>query len=43
MRLLACLADDNWNVCHVAARVLAGGIIAEKFGLPAGEIDPVYP
>ena len=26
-----------------AAKVLGAGIVAEKFGLPAGEIEVVYP
>jgi hypothetical protein len=39
--LLARLED--WDVASAAAKVLGAGIIAEKFGLPAGEIDAVYP
>ena len=39
--LLARLEDRDFS--SVAAEVLGVGIIAEKFGLPAGEIDVVYP
>jgi hypothetical protein len=35
------LDDTDIVVQETAARVLAGGVVAEKFGLPAGEIDVV--
>jgi hypothetical protein len=39
--LLARLQDRD--VASAAAKFLGAGIVAEKFGLPAGEIDVVYP
>jgi HEAT repeats len=41
--VLARLPDKNRDVASAAAKVLGAGIVAEKFGLPAGEIDAVYP
>lgn len=41
--LLARLGDDDRDVRGAAAQALAGWIVAEKFGLPAGEVVPVYP
>ena len=39
--LLARLEDRR--LASAAAKVLGADILAEKFGLPAGEIDVVYP
>jgi hypothetical protein len=41
--LLARLDEDVWYVSGAAAQALAAWIVAEKFGLTAAEVVPVYP